>query len=40
MSTVKLRDGIAVGAGVGVGAEMEFGMGDGAATIQTSRITV
>ena len=38
-STLKLRDGTAVGAGVGVGAEMEAGMGDGAATTQTSRIT-
>ena len=34
-STLKLRDGTAVG----VGAEMEAGMGDGAATTQTSRIT-
>ena len=32
-STLKLRDGTAVG------AEMEAGMGDGAATTQTSRIT-
>ena len=38
-STLKLTDGTAVGAGVGVGAEMEAGMGDGAATTQTSRIT-
>ena len=38
-STLKLRDGTAVGAGVGMGAEMEAGMGDGAATTQTSRIT-
>ena len=36
-STLKLRDGTAIGAGVG--AEMEVGMGDGAATTQTSRIT-
>ena len=34
-----LRNGIASGAGIGMGTEMEAGMGNGAATTQTSRIT-